>query len=379
MKKSSKIIGLIIAAASVVSVAWNIADGEKSDPAVANSKAATDNAVLVNITQVKSHSIPKEVNALGSLSAVEKVTLSAQTDGMVSKINFKNGQEVAKSMPVLEQDNTQANADYQTALTDLRLARKTYERDLQVGDAISQADLEKAKADVESKSADLKSKQAALNQKQITAPFDGVLGDFKVNEGDYVKSGDAIVSLVNLKQLRANYNLPQDLIPLLKKGQMVKITVAAYPNQTFYGTVSYISPSVDPTTRSYNVQALVPNPKELLSPGMFVHLAQQISTVKDALVIPEQAVMTDVKGNYVYTIDDNHAVKTEVKLGARADGLAQVESGLKLNEQVVTAGQQKLADGVLVKVVNAAAPAEPAAVGNGDAPLPKTTSKQGNK
>ena len=183
MNKSSKIIGLITASAVLLSICWNIADGEKSATvAAAAAHVTASNAVLVNVAKVKTASIPKEVTALGSLSAVQKVTLSAQTDGMVAKIYFKNGQDVGKGMPVLQQDNTQANADYQTAVTDLKLSRKTYQRDLKVPDALSQQAMEEAEADVTSKESDVKNKLAALNQKQIIAPFDGVLGDIKANE-----------------------------------------------------------------------------------------------------------------------------------------------------------------------------------------------------
>ena len=137
MNKQRKIIGLIAISTLIFSIGWTIAEGgAKTNSATASALAEGNVAVLVNVTKVSTHSIPKEVIALGSLSAVQKVTLSAQTDGMISTIYFKNGQEVAKGMPVIQQDNTTANADYQTSVTDLQLSRKTYQRDLQVGDAI---------------------------------------------------------------------------------------------------------------------------------------------------------------------------------------------------------------------------------------------------
>lgn len=310
--------------------------------------------VIVNASKVGAANIPNSVNALGSLSAVQVVTVSSESDGRVAQIHFKSGQKVAKGMPIVQLDNAQVEADYQSAVTALNLSRLKYQRSKLVPTAISQQELANLKANVDSEEADVKSKQAALNQKQIVGPFSGVLGAFKVQVGDYVKAGDAIVTLVNSQQLRADYQLPESELPKLKQGQLVKITTGAYVNKAFYGTVSFISPTVDKETRSIAVQALVPNNKNLLSPGMFVHVSQQISVTKNAPVVPEEAVLADVKGYYVYKVVEGKVVQTYIKVGVRVNNKAQILDGLKLGDVVVTAGQQKLQDGSVVKIVSMA-------------------------
>ncbi|AML49109.1 efflux transporter periplasmic adaptor subunit [Coxiella burnetii] len=307
--------------------------------------------VSVDVAKVKTADIPNTVNALGSLSAVKVVTISAESDGRIAEIHFKSGQEVDTGMPIVQLDNAQAQADYQSAVTAMKLARTKYERSkLLLNQAISQQELAALKADMESKEASVQSKLAALNEKVVNAPFSGVLGAFQVQVGDYVKAGDPLVTLVNTSQLRADFQVPENFLPELKQGQLVTITTGTCPQKTFYGTVSFISPMVSSDTRSISIQALVPNDKELLSPGMFVHVSQQISVAKNAPVIPEEAIQADVKGYYVYKVVGDKVGQTYIKVGTRVDNQAQVLSGLNIGDTIVVAGQQKLDDGSVIKV-----------------------------
>jgi membrane fusion protein (multidrug efflux system) len=312
-------------------------------PAKKQTNAA---AVVVQVAKVKQAAIPIEIEALGSLSAVDVVTISTESDGRVQKVYFKNGQQVGKDMPILKLDSSQAQANYDSAVTTLNLNRSKYQRALKlpVG-TISKQDLENLKAAVENSDAEVKKDLATLNNKTVTAPFAGVLGAFQVQPGDYVKAGTPVVSLVSRALLRVNFNIPQNLLPKLKMGQLVTITVDAYPKQSFYGTVSYISPTVNKETRQVAVEAMVQNKSNLLSPGMFCHVAQQVGMNHSALMVPEQAVNADIKGFYVYQVEGQQAVRTGVTTGLRRHGQVQIASGLKLNDVVVISGQQKLQDG----------------------------------
>lgn len=306
---------------------------------------------LVNAAQVSQSSMPTSVSSLGTLEAIQHVTISSPVGGRVDNIYFKNGDTVTKGMPIAQLDNKQAQADYQKAVSTLNVDRKKYNAQKLAGAAIAAQELAQSKATVEEDEADVQNKQAALNQLEITAPFSGTLGDFKISAGDFVKAGDPIVNLVNSSQLQADYSLPEDLYPKLAKNQMVKVVSSAYPNQVFYGTVNYIAPSVDQTTRTIGVQALLPNDKNKLSPGMFVHISQQISKNQQALVVPLQSLQADIKGYYVYKIVNGHAVQTPVTTGTRTNSMVQITSGLSLGDQIVSAGAQKLNDGDAVRVL----------------------------
>lgn len=307
----------------------------------------------VQVTTVSQQNIPQTVSAIGSLSAPEVVTISAQADGRISAIHFKDGQQVGEGMPIVQMANTKAQADYNSAVAAWKVAQTKYDRSkLLVNEAISQQDLAKLQADLESDHAAVQTAQAVLNDTQITAPFSGVLGSFSVSPGDYIKAGDPIVNLVNTEQLQVNFSLPENLKPKLQQGQLVEVTSSAYPKKTFYGTVSYISPTVDPDTRTIAIKASLPNKDNLLSPGMFVHADEQTDQIKDALVIPDNAVEADLKGYYVYKLQGDRAVQTYITEGQHITGAVQVEQGLKKGDVIVTAGQQKIEDGSRVKVLD---------------------------
>lgn len=311
--------------------------------------------VLVDVASAKLASMPQQVSSLGNLEAIQSVAISSSVDGRIQAINFKNGQEASKGMPIVQLDNEQAKADYNSAVTALKLSRKNYERGKAlVNIAISEQDLEKLQAEVSKNQASVQSAQATLNQKEIVAPFSGVLGAFQVHEGDFVNAGRVIVSLVDSSQLLVDYSVPQTLVSQVHKSQAVQVTSSAYPNKTFYGTVSYISPMVNESTRTVSIQALLSNKNGQLKPGMFVHVIQQISVNEKAVVVPLQAIQADIRGYHVFGIKNSRAQLIPVTLGARNTGLVEVTSGLKVGDIIVTAGQEKLDDGVLVRIISPA-------------------------
>jgi membrane fusion protein, multidrug efflux system len=308
---------------------------------------------LVQTTKVSKADMPQSVQALGSLEASQSVMLSAEDSGAIMSINFKNGQQVVKGMPIIQLDNVKAKADYQSAVTALKVSQSKYRRSkVLLNEAVSQQELEQLNSDVESNKAAVQKAQSVLDNQQVTAPFNGVLGTFNVQVGDYVSSGQALVNLVNTQQLKVNYTISENRRPELKLGQLAKVTVSAYPKKVFYGTVSYISPTVNADTRAMTLQAVINNDKNLLSPGMSVHVEQGVSVTKDAMVLPQEAVLADIKGYYVFRVINNHAVQTYVKIGEREGNKVQILSGIKLNEVVVSSGTQKIDDGSNIQVIS---------------------------
>jgi len=313
--------------------------------------AVSNSAAVVGIAIVDALDMPIEVHALGSLSAAQRVMISSEVPGRVAKQFFTNGQQVGQNMPIIQLENAKVQADYQSAVSALNLSRMKYQRSkLLVNEAVSEEQLETLRADVEAKQAGVQSSLVALNQKTITAPFEGILGKFNVQVGDYVNAGDSLVTLTNATILQVNYNVPESQLSGLALGQSVKITSDAYPDQIFYGTVSFISPTINDTTRAVALQATVQNPNNRLVPGMFVHVTQIIGIQKNVMVVPQQAVVADVKGYYVYRVNNNKVSVVYVKRGDIVGNRAEILSGLQQGDTVVVAGTQKLADGMMIQV-----------------------------
>jgi membrane fusion protein (multidrug efflux system) len=309
--------------------------------------------IAVQTSAVQYSDVPIYIDSLGSLTAEETVTISSDVNGRIEHIFFTNGQQVGKNMPIIQLNNSVEQANYNIAVTALNLSRSTLARyNLLPPGTESKEDLAKQQAEIDSDQATVQLQQAMLNQKTITAPFDGTLGNFLFQVGDYVTAGTPIVTLENNNNLLVNFSVPQSESALLNTNQQVKFTVDAYPDKTFYGTVTFISPTVNTTTRTIAIQALFDNKKNLLSGGMFTHVMQQIGTNEHAMLIPDAALSADIKGYYVYLDIDDRAIKTYVITGTSVKNMIEVTSGLSPEDIIIISGVQKLQDGSNITVIN---------------------------
>lgn len=322
-------------------------------PIYAKKKAPlpTNQAIVVQTTPIQYSDVPIYIDALGSLTAEQSVTVSSEVDGRIQHIFFSNGDQVGKNMPIIQLNNSVEQANYNTAVTDLNLARSTLARyKLLPPGTESKQDMATKQAEIDKDQASVQLQQATLNQKTITAPFDGTLGNFQFQVGDYVTAGTPIVTLDNNHNLLVNFSVQQSKSALLKNGQQVKFTADAYPNKTFYGTVTFISPTVDTATRTIGIQALFENKKNLLSPGMFTHVLQQVGTTKHAMLVPDVAISADIKGYYVYRAINNRAIKTYITTGTHLKDMVEVTKGLGAKDVIISSGIQKLQDGSNITV-----------------------------
>ncbi len=325
-----------------------------ADDAPVHPSHEQSDAVAVDVVVVGTMDIPQLVYSVGTTIALKQVNISSEIDGRVKKIFYKDGDFVSKGLTIIALDNVQANANVQSAKAALSLSRTTYERKLAAFNdgGISAEDLDTAKADVESKSAALQASEAALAQTVITAPFAGVLGAFTVSSGDFISKGNVLVPLVDKHQLKVDYTVPENELGKVQLGQTTQITISAYPKKVFSGKVTFVSPAVDKQSASLAVHATIDNKSGLLSPGMFAHVKLFTGVDRGAVVLPEQAVLASLQGNYVFVVNDKqHAVRTPVTTGAHYQGKVEITQGLSAGSRVVTAGQQKLHSGSVVNVL----------------------------
>ena len=310
--------------------------------------------IAVQTSAVQYSDAPIYIDSLGSLTAEETVTISSEVKARIDHIFFSNGQQVGKNMPIIQLNNSVEQANYNIAVTNLNLSRSILARfNLLPPGTISKEDIAKQQAEIDSDQATVQLQQAMLNQKTITAPFDGTLGNFLFQAGDYITDGTPIVTLENNNNLLVNFSVPQSASALLNTNQQVKFTVDAYPDKTFYGTVTFISPTVNTSTRTITIQALFENKKNLLYPGMFTHVLQQVGTHQHAMFIPDAAINADIKGYYVFLDINNRAIKTYITTDTHINNMVEVSSGLHANDLIITSGVQKIQDGSNITVLNA--------------------------
>lgn len=307
--------------------------------------------------------------AIGSLKALQGVDLSLEVAGTVKAVLFESGQKIRVGQPLLQLDSDVEKALLGTAQADLGLAQVEYGRGSRlVGDqAISKGDFDKLAAQLKKASASVAQLNASLEKKRIVAPFSGTIGIRQVDVGDYLASGTVIATLQDLSSLYVDFNVPEQALPKLTVGQIARVNVAAFPDQSFEATISAINPKVDEATRNVLIRATLPNPQSHLLPGMFANLQVLLPGPKTQVVIPESAITYTLYGNSVYVVvpkkDAEGAPEKDAKgeaqlvvdrrfveTGERRDGLVIISKGLKAGEQVVSGGQLKLDNGAHVAV-----------------------------
>ncbi len=305
-----------------------------------------------------------QLDVVGSLRAINGVEVSPEVAGIVSAINFKQGEDVKKGMVLFDlvHDNDVARLHSLQAAS--ALARTTYARDKQQYEfkAISQQVLDIDKANLMQADAAVAEQQALVNKKFIHALFSGRVGIRQVSVGQYLNAGTPVVSLQALDPIFLDFSVPQQNISMIHHGQKVTATSDAYPGEQFTGRIIVINPEVDTTTLNVKVRAELKNPGHRLLPGMYATVNISTGTPQRYITLPQTAVTYNPYGNIVFLTeqqgtDEKGKPKLVVKQvfvatgDTRGDQVA-VLKGVKEGDTVVTAGQVKLHNGSPVIINN---------------------------
>jgi membrane fusion protein, multidrug efflux system len=295
-------------------------------------------------------------SAVGSITAVQGVMVTPEIAGTVSEIAFESGTIVNKGDLLVRFDTRTEEAQLKAANAQLEWAKVSAERarKLRTDSTVSQSELDQAEAAFQQAKANSDAIQAIIDKKTIRAPFAGKLGIRQINLGEYVDAGKPIVSLQSLTPVYADFSLPQQDLSQIKTGMTVRVSLDAYTNKQFEGTLTAVNPNLDEATRMVRLQATLDNADHLLRPGMFARIDVVLPNVDDVLVIPATAVLSAPYGDSVYLIEQSTnapagtngpalvAKQQFVRVGRARGDFVSVESGLKDGDHVVSAGLFKL-------------------------------------
>lgn len=322
----------------------------------------------VTATEVRPDTWQPVLSAVGSVAAAQGVMLSAEEAGTVRHIAFESGATVKTGDLLLQLDTSveQAQLRSAAAAADLARANLARARDLRAKNMVSQADLETAEAQTKQADAQQDNIRAVIGKKTLRAPFAGRTGIRQVNLGQFVNTGDPIVTLQAVDPVHVDFFLPQQLLAQLSVGMTVRVTTDAFPDQRFEGKLTVINPEVDTATRNVRLQATLDNPQGWLRPGMFVNVAAALPLLEKVLMIPATAVLYAPYGDSVFVIEEKKDEKTGaiskvlnqkfVHLGKTRGDFVVVASGLEAGQTIVTTGVFKLRNGMTVVVNNQLAP-----------------------
>ena len=306
--------------------------------------------------------------AVGSLAAVQGVTVTAELTGKVVQIAFTPGSLVKAGDLLVKQDTSSEEAQLRSAEAAAALAKLNVERlgKLLVERTIAQSQYDTAEASYKQAIAQADNIRASIAKKTIRAPFAGRLGIRLVNLGQVINEGEAIVSLQSLDPIYVNFSLPQQQLSSIQAGLVIRVTTDALPGRAVVGKITAINPQVDTATRNIRVQATVTNSDEHLRPGMYVNVAVVLAGREKVLAIPATAVLYAPYSDSVFIVEDppepNPGKPVKVvrqqfaQLGEKHGDFVAVQSGLKEGETVVSTGVFKLRNGQTVTVDNSLSP-----------------------
>jgi membrane fusion protein (multidrug efflux system) len=333
--------------------------------------SAPQPAISVSAAKAVEQPWQTRLPAIGTLKAIQGVDLTVEVGGTVREMLFNSGEQVSLKQPLLQMDSDVEQASLGTAQAELGLARVEFERgrSLVNRQSISQSEFDRLSASLQKANASVAQLQALLAKKRILAPFAGTIGIRQVEVGDYLSPGTIIATLQDLSKLHVDFFLPEQAVPKLVLGERVRLSVAAYPDESFEGAITAINPKVEDSTRNVQVRAMLDNPDGKLLPGMFANLQVLLAEQPVRVVVPETAITYTLYGNSVYVIEEQAAEgdtpaqlqvqRRFIETGERRQGQVVILKGLQAGEQVVTAGQLKLDNGAHVAIVDA--PLEPSA------------------
>ena len=310
---------------------------------------------------------PATLNAIGTVAAVQGVTVTADLSGIVSRISFDSGKTVQKGDVLVQLDTRQEEAQRSGAESQLQLARLNFQRmqGLVEQDAVSRAEYDAAAAAFKQAEARLGEIRATIERKTIRAPFSGVLGIRQVNLGQYLTGGDPVVPLQALNPIYVNFGVPQQEAAEMHIGRGVRITVGELSGGEFTGRISALDSVVDQTTRNVQVQATLANAGGRLRPGMFVQTQVTLGADRHVVALPASAINYAPYGDSVFVVGDMKNPKGQtyrgvrqqvVKLGAARGDQIAVLSGINPGEEIVSSGVFKLRNGAPVQVNNTVQP-----------------------
>ena len=294
--------------------------------------------------------VSESLSLVGTVEANEMVEIKAETIGIVERIRFEEGQDVEEGDVLIELDRRKLESAYEESRANLELSESELKRSEQLfgEQLISRQEFDQALTRADADRAVLQLRKRQLSDARVISPFSGVVGARVVSPGQVINREQTLTWLVDLDPVKVSFNVPERFFRVIRKGQGIALSVAAFPERIFRGTVYFVAPFVDPKTRNVEMKAVVPNEDRTLIPGMFANLELTLTIRENAMVIPESAVFRILENDraVVYVVGEESTAATKtISIGERMAGSIEVLSGLVDGDQVIVEGTQKIGPG----------------------------------
>jgi membrane fusion protein (multidrug efflux system) len=325
----------------------------KSKNGDSKGKDGKGKVMTVSGIVVKTETFDNNLSLSGSIEANEQVEIRSEISGIVEGIYFKEGSNVSKGQLLFKVNDVELRAQLQQAKTKQGLASENERRAklLLAKEAISQEEYDVARADFKLAQSQVQLIDAQIAKTSVRAPFSGKIGLRSISPGTYITPSLLVAKLVNISQLKITFSIPEKYANQVKSNSNLTFTVAG-STEKYQAKVYAIEPEVEISTRTLQVRAVAENKDGKLLPGTFANVELPLDIIKDAIVVPTEAIIPVQDGKKVLISNNGKVKEIKVETATRTDATILVLSGLKAGDTLLTTGVMSLKedDGVKVKV-----------------------------
>jgi len=350
-----------VAALSVSALAAAGCGGD-ADSGDAQAAAPTDSAYVrvinVEVRPVEVTSFVERIRLTGTAQATQDVTVAAEESGRIEEVVVEKGARVSQGQPLLRIDDSILRAQVEQARARAMLAEEVWQRrkrlyeDDQVGSAVAYLE---ARATAEETAANLDVLEERLDRTVVRAPFDGILDDRMVELGETVSPGTPVARVVQLDRIEVTAGVPERYSPDVEVGSRATVSFPVLPDRTFEGEITFVGSTVNPRNRTFPVEFSLDNPNGVVKPEMVANIAVVRQTRDNAVVVPQEALVRTEDGFRAFVVDESAdpavARARDVVVGPAQENTVVIEEGLSSGDLLVVVGQQQVAEGDRVRIV----------------------------
>jgi len=326
-----------------------ISNNSKNDDS--KGKSGKNKVMTVSGIVVKTQTFDNNLSLSGSIEANEQVEIRSEISGIVEGIYFKEGSNVSKGQLLFKVNDLELRAQLAQAKTKQGLASENERRAklLLAKEAISQEEYDVARADFKLAQSQVQLIDTQIAKTSVRAPFSGKIGLRSISPGTYITPTILVAKLVNSSQLKITFSIPEKYANQVKPNANLTFKFAG-SNKNYQAKVYAIEPEVAVATRTLQVRALTENRDGKLLPGTFATVELPLDIIKDAVVIPSEAIVPVQNGKKVFIMKDGKAKEMMVETTTRTDASVLVLSGIKAGDTLITGGVMSLQEDDAVKV-----------------------------
>jgi RND family efflux transporter MFP subunit len=345
--KLNKIIILVIALIAVVSFSSCSKKSESKD------ETQIKKLSLVKVMDISPKSFTENFNVVGVVKPFASAKVSSEEGGLILSIVKDKGSYVSRGQVVVRLKKDVENASLESALAQLELAKLNYEKQEQLykENATTEIAYRTAALQLDAAEKGLDIIRTHISKGFVRSPISGIVDDRFLNKGEMSAPGVPILSIVDVSKVKISAGVPERHVKDVRLGQGVKITCDVLPGAEFEGQISYISPSLSTTTRTFEIEIVISNSERLLKPEMNANVELSKFQLSDAIVIPQDYMIDNGEEKFVFVLEGDVAKKKAIEVGGREGNAVLIVSGLNIGDKLIFEGFQTVSDGEKVQVV----------------------------